>query len=131
MDHKKWWYVNAGLIIIISFAACERFGLPATTLYVSDDRQKTEKNYVFEASNLDESKLEDGHVITKRDSSAKENSPDHKSNITTKVRKDFLIKFVIYVCWAFYVCSMRQSCFEVNNAIFVLCNRCTFKSIVF
>lgn len=93
MDNKKWWHLNAGLIIILSFATCERFGLPATTLYVSDDVQKSQKTYVFEAADLDESKFEDGgHVITKRDTSAKEISPDHKSNITTKVRKAFSYK---------------------------------------
>lgn len=131
MDHKKWWYVNAGLIIILSFAACERFGLPAKTLYVSDDGQNIQKNYVFDATDLDESKFEDGgHVITKRDASVKEIAPDHKSNITTKVRKALSNR--INVFWAFYVCSMQQSyCFDANNASFVLCNLCTFKLLVF
>lgn len=85
MNNKKWWCVNAALIIILSVAACERFGLPSQTLHVRDDRVK--KPYIFEAKDLDETKFEDGaHIITKRDVSNTEDNPDHKSNITTKVR---------------------------------------------
>lgn len=87
MDRKRWWCVIAVLIIILSIAACERFGLPSQTLYVSEDKPNIQKTYVFEAKDLDEPKFEDaGHIITKRDTSNVDN-PEHKSNITTKVRK--------------------------------------------
>lgn len=89
MDRNRWWWcINAFIIITVSFAVSERFGLPSTTLYVSEDKPKVQTTYVFEPNDLDEPKFEDGgHIITKRETSNKQDSSDHKSNITTKVNR--------------------------------------------
>ena len=98
MGRKRWRCVNAVLIIILSFAACERFGLPSTTLSVSEDKPNTRNTYIFEADDLDEPKFEDGgHIITKRDTAKQQDVPERKSNITTKVRK--ALKIITYILY--------------------------------
>lgn len=75
-------------MIIISFAVSERFGLPSTTLHVSEDTPKVQNIFVFEPEDVDIPKFEDGnHIIIKRDTSNKQDSSDHKSNVTTKVNR--------------------------------------------